>query len=197
MMTPDDVAIRSSLVPQSALEPAWLRLPRRVPADARTPMTCALGSDLANHLLSGELPPTPQETLLAALDAAEGVRAEGRQIIAGSSATEWAIDDAAEYDDALADESTESTTAASDQAPVPKFVRWFEDDGDIARLEVRLDHGEGAAAGNDETPGGRVIDYRALEHRSALPDPSPVVELEAPALSVLETRPIETCEVPL
>lgn len=198
MMTPDAVVIRSSLVAQNAVEPAWLRLPRTVPPDDRAQVTRALGSDLANYLLPGELPPSPQETLLAALDVAEGVRAEGRQMIAGSSATGWLIDvDGEEYDDALADEATATTAPSSDSAPVPQFVGWFDDDGDIARLEVRLDRTEGAAAGNDETAGGWVIDYRALDQRPALPDPSPVVELDAPALSALEARPIATCEVPL
>lgn len=200
MMTPDGVVLSSSLVAQSAPEPAWLRLPRTVPADARAPLTRALGSDLANYLLAGDLPPTPQETVLAALGVAEHVRAEGRQMIAGSSVTGWLIDvDAKEYDQALAEEATgsTSTTAPSDQAPVPQFVGWFEDDGDIARLEVRLDREEGAAAGNDETPAGWVIDYRAPEQRPALPDPSPVVELDSPALAALEARPIVTCEVPL
>ena len=200
MMTPDDVVIRSSVVARSVPEPAWLRLPRVVPADARTSVTRALGSDLAYYLLSGELPPTPQETLLAALDVAEDVRAEGRQMIAGSPATGWIIDvDADEYDDALTAEVTGSTAAASssDQAPVPQFVGWFDDDGDIVRLEVRLDREEGPAAGNDETPGGWVIDYRELEQRPALPDPSPIVELDPRTLAQLEARPIETCELPL
>lgn len=199
MVTPNDVVIRSSLVAQSDPEPPWLRLPRTVPPDAREPMTSALGSDLANYLLTGELPSTPQETLLAALEVAESVRSAGTVKIAGQSATGWVIDvDAAAYEGAIDDEETTATTTSSaDPSPVPEFVAWFDPSGDIVRVEVRLDRAEGAAAGNDETPGGWVIDYRALDERPIVPVPSPVLELDGPALSRLQARPINTCEVPL
>lgn len=199
MVTPNDVVIRSSLVAQSDPEPLWLRLPRTVLPDARAPISSALGSDLASYLLSGELPSTPQETLLAALDVAEGVRSAGSEQIAGQSATGWVIDvDAGAYEGAIDDEVTAATTSSSaDPPPVPEFVAWFDPLGDIVRLEVRLDRAEGAAAGNDETPGGWVIDYRVLEERPNLPVPNPVVDLDGPALSGLKARPIETCEVPL